>query len=70
MTTPYERTQSVLQTRRLLSELADGKKDVDGAWVRQRAEMLLRHFPVANDVALSAKVLPLIWADPSAKWYE
>ena len=68
MTTPYERTQSVLQTRRLLAELAGGKRLGDSTWVRERAGLLLRHFPVTSDVELSAKVLLLIWADPSEKY--
>jgi hypothetical protein len=69
VTIPYERTQSLLQARQLLINLASGDPP-DWELVHYRARTLLRHFPEPADIALSGKVLPNIWAHPNAKWYE
>ncbi|CAG9187465.1 BPSL0761 family protein [Cupriavidus pinatubonensis] len=69
MTMPYERTQALLMTRELLKELADGAS-IEPDLLQRRAAALLKHFPDASHVALSARLLPDTWADPQAKWYE
>jgi hypothetical protein len=55
MTTPYERTRAVLETRKFLSDLTcpDRTPDVPGD-IRHWAEALLRHYPDAGDIRLAA----------------
>jgi hypothetical protein len=69
MTIPYERTQALLRTRQLLQELADGMH-IEPDLLQRRAAALLKHYPDASHVAVSARFLPETWADPQAKWYE
>lgn len=66
MTTPYERTRAVLQTRELLHELAAGNQ-IGRDILRLRAEALLRHYPLPIDIDISAAAMPTIWANVEAK---
>jgi hypothetical protein len=69
MTMTYERTQALLRTRQLPQELADGAR-IEPDLLRRRAAALLRHYPDASHVVVSARLVPALWADPQAKWYE
>lgn len=69
MTIPYERTLAVLRTRELLAALASREK-IDTDLLQRRAASLLKHFPGAMDIDLSAAALPTVWARVNAKWYE
>lgn len=60
MTTPDERTRTVIRTRRFLQALATGQRPAP-AEVRAEAETLLRHFPADMDLSLSASALPSVW---------
>ncbi|MBB5441611.1 hypothetical protein HDG38_000200 [Paraburkholderia sp. WSM4177] len=62
MTTAYERTKAVIETRELLQVLATGTAS-PGA-IRQAALQLLRHYPLDVDLEVSAAALPGIWAPP------
>jgi hypothetical protein len=65
MTTPIERTKAVLETRDFLELLSTaGKVDIPGL-VQSVAKGLLRHYPLSNDLDISASVLPTVWAHPS-----
>jgi hypothetical protein len=68
MTTPYERTKSVLGTREFLRDLVVASDDLDVERFRGRAQTLLRHFPERVDLQISARFAPSVWADPAAKW--
>ena len=62
MTTPYERTRSVVETRKFLREIQRDKKLPE--LVRYRAETLLRHYPMNGTLALTATALPAWWDEP------
>ena len=66
MTLPYERTRSVLGARQLLIELAVVSDRADLEKYRPLSRGLLRHFPEAIHLHLSAGFAPDIWADPDA----
>ncbi|MGJ7509936.1 BPSL0761 family protein [Variovorax sp. GT1P44] len=67
MTTPSERTRAVLETRRFLSQLAEGSlTNSSQEYLKRAAEALLRHYPDASHLAHSAQATPLFWADPDA----
>lgn len=67
MTTPFERTRAVLETRRFLSQLAAGDLTTSSQdYLQGTAEALLRHYPDASHLAYSAQALPLFWAHPDA----
>ncbi|REG49639.1 hypothetical protein B0G80_6037 [Paraburkholderia sp. BL6669N2] len=70
MTIPYERTLSVVVARQLLDELARASDGADLERLRDRARSVLRHFPEKYHLQVSARILPDVWADPDAKWYE
>ena len=59
MTTPYERTRALIETKSFLQELQDPKlaPRVPAA-VREIARKLLRHYPSYYDVELAHKSLP------------
>lgn len=60
MTTPQERTRSVLQTREFLEKLLDREQlPLD---VRREALCLLRHYPFARDLDYAAAAFPETWA--------
>lgn len=69
MTIRYERTQAVLRTRDMLKALASGEQ-IDTDLLQRCAASLLKHFPGAADIDLSAAALPAVWARVSAKWHE
>lgn len=63
MTMPDERTRAVLWTRQFLVEIQ--RDDSLPALLRRRAETMLRHFPSAGDIELTAVAMPDWWASPS-----
>lgn len=63
MTTPNERTRSVIQAREFLQELMRSA-DVPES-VRTEARRLLRHYPSNGDLQLTALALPGWWEKPS-----
>lgn len=64
MTTPYERTRSILETKCLLQEMQDPKlMPRMPAAVREIARKLLPHYPSYADVELAHKALPM-WYGP------
>lgn len=67
MTTPWERTRAVLQTREFLSELAcaSAKSGVP-VYVRREATRLLRHYPSPSDMNIAHLGVP-IWFGPTTK---
>ncbi|WP_328822210.1 BPSL0761 family protein [Paraburkholderia nemoris] len=67
MTTPDERTKSVLDTRDFLRILVAAEDIAIPGLIQSVAEGLLRHYPLAVDLAVSAAALPGIWADPSLR---
>ena len=62
MTTPYERTKAVIATRDFLQMLAVAEEIAVPGLVQSVALSLLRHFPLAADVDVSAAALPGLWA--------
>ncbi|KGS38296.1 hypothetical protein X992_5487 [Burkholderia pseudomallei MSHR5492] len=64
MTTAYERTKSVIETREFLRLLASSDDDVTRARIRLVAARLLRHYPLDIDLELAAAALPGVWAVP------
>jgi hypothetical protein len=63
MTTPEERTRSVIQTREFLSWLQD-RTDIP-IDIRTEANRLLRHYPSDANRSISAQVIPSLWAIPA-----
>jgi hypothetical protein len=63
MTIPYERSMAILRTRNLLTELAYADNRRDEETLRRYARSLLKHYPDAQHMKLSASRLPEIWAD-------
>jgi hypothetical protein len=64
MTTPYERTQAVLDTREYLQLLASANEITIDGLVQSVALGLLRHYPLDIDLDVSASASPGIWAAP------
>jgi len=64
MTTPRERTKAITDTRELLQMLARADEITIGGLVQTVALGLLRHYPLDNDLDVSATLLPEIWAAP------
>ena len=54
MTTVYERTRSVVQTREFLQVLSKYKSLPES--IRRQAETLLRHYPTAESIWLAGRV--------------
>ena len=54
MTTPYERTRSVIQTRDFLIELSRDSSLPER--LRRDAKFLLRHYPNSDDMALAGRM--------------
>jgi hypothetical protein len=65
MTTAEERTRAVVGARDLLATLADGRGPYCADLVRTLAMTLLRHYPTAVDIDVSAAALPNLWAEPA-----
>lgn len=67
MTTPSKSTRAVIRTKCFLRALTDPSK-IPGVpnTIRQRAEVLLRHFPCAADRFITATHSPESWGDLSA----
>ncbi len=65
MTTAEERTRAVVGARDLLATLADGRGLYCADLVRTLAKTLLRHYPTAVDIDVSAAALPNLWAEPT-----
>lgn len=56
MTTPQERTRSILRTREFLFKLLDPKKTPHTPrYVRDEARRLSRHFPAPEEICLLAQ---------------
>jgi hypothetical protein len=65
MTNPHERTNSVIQTRILLLELANGGWEGEASVrLRRHADRLLDHFPGVVDLCIVNKALPDFFAPP------
>lgn len=64
MTTAYERTNAVVETREFLRTLASSGNAAPAGNVQPMAERLLRHYPLDVDLAVSAAALPGLWAEP------
>ncbi len=62
MTTPYERTKAVIDTRALLQMLAAANHSDCHCNVQSVAQRLLRHYPLDVDLAVSAAALPGVWS--------
>ena len=62
MTTPHERTRSLIETKQFLYELQDPKLTPRvPAAVREIARKLVRHYPSYSDVELAHKALPHLY---------
>ena len=64
MTTPDERTNAVMATRRFLRLLADAEEVTIPGLVQSVAVGLLKSYPDCDDLSMSASVLPEVWAPP------
>ncbi|MBC8745338.1 MULTISPECIES: BPSL0761 family protein [Paraburkholderia] len=64
MTTPYERTKSVIETRQFLQMLASADDVTIRGLVQSVAVCLLRHYPLDIDLEVSAAALPGVWVVP------
>lgn len=64
MTTAYERTKSVIETREFLQMLASSGDLASRNHVQSVAVCLLRHYPLNIDLEVSAVALPGVWAAP------
>ncbi|ARL49453.1 Uncharacterised protein [Burkholderia pseudomallei] len=62
MTTAYERTKAVIETRELLQLLAAAAGTIAPDAIREAALQLLRHYPLDVDLEISAAALPGVWA--------
>lgn len=63
MTTPEERTRSILLTQDFLRGLAYHRTGVP-AHVRRQAEALLRHYPDAEDMRIAHSACPFWFGSP------
>ncbi len=67
MTTPYERTRALVETRKFLEQLSSGRlASASLTHLQYVADSLLRHYPDETNVRFTAQVLPLLWAEPVA----
>ncbi|WP_328811000.1 BPSL0761 family protein [Paraburkholderia metrosideri] len=66
MTTPSERTNAVIETRRFLQELASDDGHTEASEIRESARRLLRHYPLDIDISISASAFPSVWSEPEA----
>jgi hypothetical protein len=70
MTTPNERTEAVVETREFLQILARADEVTIQGLVQSVAICLLRHYPLEEDLAISAAVIPSTWAYPKGHLHE
>ena len=70
MTTPYERTSAVLQTRPLLEELVAGAASSNVGLVSAEARRLLRHYPNLGDLRMTADAFPMWWGRPGGASFQ
>ena len=61
MTTPYERTRALVQTRDFLQRLATLGDDAVPISLLMEAEALLRHYPGLAHIELAHKALPMFF---------
>jgi hypothetical protein len=62
MTTPFERTRALFQTRELLKSLQDpGETSRIPRWLRDEARVLLRHYPDYSAIEMAHKALPHLY---------
>lgn len=66
MPVPYERTRAVLDGREFLIQLSVAADKGDLSKFHARARALLRHYPEAVHLHLTAAMAPEIWADPDS----
>ncbi|RQX90804.1 BPSL0761 family protein [Burkholderia stagnalis] len=64
MTTAYERTKAVIETRKFLQVLASADEVTICGLVQSVAVCLLRHYPLDVDLEVSAAALPGVWGAP------
>lgn len=62
MTTAYERTKAVIETRKLLQLLGSPTSTATREAIQDTALLLLRHYPLDVDLEISAAALPDVWA--------
>ncbi|MBL0719732.1 hypothetical protein JI742_07505 [Piscinibacter sp. Jin2] len=63
MTTPYERTRALLETRQFLDELTSSESTPGVPdEIRCLARQLLRHYPGVRELDLAHKALPMFFA--------
>ncbi|MDR7307959.1 BPSL0761 family protein [Rhodoferax saidenbachensis] len=61
MTTPYQRTRSLVLTKEFLHRLCSLGDDVLPLTMVTEAEALLRHFPTLRDIEAAHKELPEVF---------
>ncbi|WP_425497448.1 BPSL0761 family protein [Paraburkholderia fynbosensis] len=61
MTTSYERTLALFQTRDLLEALVCAPDEIAHRMVREEALRLLEHYPLNAHIQLTAIALPDMW---------
>lgn len=61
MTTPYERTRALVQTRDFLQRLATLGDDAVPISLLMEAEALFRHYPGLAHIELAHKALPMFF---------
>jgi hypothetical protein len=61
MTTPHERTRTVVQTREFLEKLASDDAPGTHHEVQAEAIRLFRHYPLDFDLERSSTALPDVW---------
>ena len=67
MTTPYERTRAVVETRKFLEQLSRGRlPSTSLKYLQGVADALLRHYPDETNLRLSSQLLPFLWSEPDA----
>lgn len=67
MTTPFERTRTVVETMHLLRQLSAGQSPATPLRDMQNvASALLRHYPDETNLRFTAQQLPFLWAEPGA----
>lgn len=62
MTTPWERTNSLLRTRELLKWLTSPAAERVPPEIRRRAAELLRHYPLPMEMDLAGQLNPSMFA--------
>lgn len=59
MTTPFERTRAMLQTKAFLEAMTDPKETPRvPRWICGKAKALVRHYPLLADIEMVHKALP------------